>query len=265
MTPAVQDWNDPAAVAEWIAGLRRDNPRRQAQLERVVTLLGQVQARGLRLLDLGCGDGVVAEQVLIHLPGSTVVGLDQSPPMLAAAEARLAAYPGRARLVRRALDDPAPLEGEAPFDAAMAVQSVHHLDAAGKRALFAWVAAHLRPGGLFVLSDRVRLPSAALYPYHQALYSAQQAQSGEPLLPAGYGYGAHLHALALGGDRPDTVADQLTWLRAAGFGEADCFYREVERAIFGGLKQAAGPPDCPVPGDGSAALLDESQYVGRLL
>ena len=255
MTPQVQDWNDPAAVAEWIGTHTRVNPGRAGQLAMVLTLLGQVQPQGLRLLDLGCGDGVVSEMVLTQLPESVVVGVDLSDPMLAAAAVRLAPYAGRYTLLRRALTDPTPLADQPPFDAALGVQSIHHLDGPGKAALFRWVADHLRPGGLLLLSDRVRLPDAALFPYFRALYDVYQQELGAVPSPAGYGYAAHLQALALRADVPDTVEDQLAWMRAAGFGAVDCFYRHTERAIFGGLKQPATPADQPLPADRSATLI----------
>jgi tRNA (cmo5U34)-methyltransferase len=264
MAPTIQDWNDPATVASWIATRTESNPGRSAHLEMLITLLGQVQPAGLRVLDLGCGDGMVAEMVLTRLPGSYVAGVDLSPPMLEAAAARLAAYPGRYTLYRRSLQDSSLLGEEAPFDAAIGVQSVHHLDSAGKQALFAWVAGQVRPGGIFLLSDRIHLPSAALFPYYQALYAAQQARRGGPPLPAGFGYAAHLRALAQRADVPDTVEDQLTWLRAAGFGEVGCFYRYLERALFGGLKLPAQPADQPAADDASAAVMDEPNAADRV-
>src|SRR5690348_11132969 len=122
MKPIEDDWNDPAVVASWIAKRAVGNPGRQEQLAMLVTLLGQVQPASLRILDLGCGDGLVAELLLTSLPGSYVAGIDLSPPMLEAAEARLRAYPGRYALYRRSLTDLSPLAGEAaPFDAAIGV------------------------------------------------------------------------------------------------------------------------------------------------
>ena len=46
----------------------------------------------------------------------------------------------------------------------------------------------------------------------------------------------HLSGCAQRGDLPDSLADQLIWLMAAGFGEVDVFYRYVERVVFAGLK-----------------------------
>ncbi|MGI8588020.1 MAG: class I SAM-dependent methyltransferase [Chloroflexia bacterium] len=266
MKPAVQDWSDPAAVAEWLATSScGGNPNRRAQLDMLVALVAELQPKGTRILDLGCGDGMVSEMLLNRLPGSSVVGVDMSVPMLEAAEKRLRAYPGRYKLFRRSMADLSPLAGEATFDAAIGVQSIHHLDGIGKRALFGWVADQLRPGGLFLLSDRVRLPSAELFPYHLLLYNRQQAAAGGKELPADYGYAAHRRSLELRADLPDTVEDQLIWLREASFGEADCFYRYVERAIFGGLKLPPSKLDQPAPSDHSASLVNAENAVGSLL
>src|SRR5436190_1398 len=131
MRSPAENWHDPVLVETWLREHGKLNPGRARQLAMVLTLLEQHQPRGLRLLDLGCGDGVVSEMVLTRLPGSVVAGLDSSKPMLAAAEARLAAYPGRYRLYERAMDDTAPLPDQEPFDAAIGVQSIHHLTGDG--------------------------------------------------------------------------------------------------------------------------------------
>ena len=237
--PTAFDWKDPANVQRWITSHARGNPQRAEHLALVLELLATLQPDGHRVLDLGCGDGIVSAMLLERFPTAHVTGVDSSPPMLAAAAEQLAAYPGRwalrvgAMQKLGALDLPA--EG---FDAAIGVQSIHHLSGEEKQILFRTVAGLLRPGGLFVLADRIMLTSAGLFPYYRALQSRLQVQHGNPPIPAAYGYAEHLYAMHARGDRPDTVEDQVAWLRAAGFGAADCFYRYLERAVFGGLKGA---------------------------
>lgn len=237
--PPSFDWKDPANVQRWINSHARGNPQRAEHLALVLELLATLQMDGHRVLDLGCGDGIVAAMLLERFPTAHVTGVDSSPPMLDAAAARLAAYPGRWAVQPGALEALGALDLPAGgFDAAIGVQSIHHLSGDEKQALFRTVAGLLRPGGLFVLADRIMLTSAALFPYHRALQSWLQAQQGNPPIPAAYGYAEHLYALHARGDRPDTVEDQVTWLRAAGFGAAECFYRYLERAVFGGVKGA---------------------------
>ena len=233
------DWRDPAHAAAWLADRTSGNPQRAEQLEIVLTLLAALQPDGHRVLDLGCGDALPAALVLDRFPAAHVTGLDSSPPMLAAARARLAALPsaaGRWTLVAAAMQDlPALGLPAGGFDAAVAVQTVHHLTVAEKQTLFRAVAGLLRPGGLFVLSDRVSLTPAALFPYYRALWNRLPAPPDPVRHPPEADYPAHLARLAAGGDRPDPVEDQVAWLTAAGFAAAGCFYRYAERAVFGGV------------------------------
>jgi tRNA (cmo5U34)-methyltransferase len=250
------NWQNPADVQDWIEERTTRNPLRNEHLSLVLVLLAVLQPDGHRVLDLGCGDGLVATLVLDRFPAAHLTGVDGSPPMIARARDRLAPYPGRWTLhdsTMQALDtlDLPP----ASFDAAIGVQSIHHLSSAEKQVLFRTVAGLLRPGGLFLLSDRVRLASAGLFPYHLALWNRLQAQHGMPPAPPDYSYAAHLAAVAARADQPDPVEDQMEWLRAAGFGAVDCFYRYVQRAIFGGLNGPPPPPGPPVP-PGYLARLD---------
>jgi tRNA (cmo5U34)-methyltransferase len=140
--------------------------------------------RARAILELGIGTGETARRVLDRHPGAHLLGVDASEGMLAAAASAL---DGRAVTLRAGrLEDPLPA---GPFDLAVSALTVHHLDAAAKADLFGRVAAELRPGGRFVLADVV-VPD-------------DPADATTPLDPA---Y-----------DRPDTLADQLAWLVAAGF------------------------------------------------
>jgi SAM-dependent methyltransferase len=93
------------------------------------------------LLELGCGSG----QILAALPGvPSLIGVDRSPQMLALARRRVP----RARLLEAEIDG---FDLGERVDAAICVfDTLNHLaDLERWRALFARVAAHLRPGGLF--------------------------------------------------------------------------------------------------------------------
>lgn len=134
------------------------------------------------VLELGTGTGETAMRVLSRHPGARWTGIDASEAMLARALERL---PNAELRVSR-LEDPLPA---GRFDLVVSTLAVHHLDGAAKRDLFGRVAGVLRPGGRFVLGDVV-VPRA-----------------GET--------GAIEIDWVM--DLPDTVADQLAWLEAAGF------------------------------------------------
>lgn len=135
------------------------------------------------ILDLGTGTGVTARRVPDIHPHARLVGLDESPEMLAAA---WRALPAEADLRLARLEDPLP---PGPFDLVVSALAVHHLDGPGKADLFRRIAGVLKPGGRFVLGDVVT-----------------PDDPNDVVTPIDGVY-----------DQPSTVAEQLAWLQAAGF------------------------------------------------
>jgi SAM-dependent methyltransferase len=101
---------------------------------------------GDRLLDVGCGTGVLLEQVVERWPTVRAVGTDLSGEMLAVARGRLG---GRIPLVRA---DVSHLAFDThSFDVAVSSSSLHYWPVPG-RALVE-IARVLRPGGRLVITD----------------------------------------------------------------------------------------------------------------
>jgi tRNA (cmo5U34)-methyltransferase len=145
------------------------------------------------VLELGTGTGETALRVLAQHPNARWTGIDASEAMLARARERL---PGAdLRLAR--LEDPLP---SGPFDLVVSVLAVHHLAGDAKRALFTRIA---QVSDNFVLGDVV-VPE----------------NPNEARIEIDWEY-----------DLPSSVADQLDWLREAGF-DADAAYVRPDLAVF---------------------------------
>lgn len=115
---------------------------------------------GARLLDVGCGPGLVCEAFLEE--GASVVGVDLSAEMVRRARERNDRFGERAEFVQGSLYDD--ISG-APFDAVVSRYVLHHVEDA--RAFLARQVALLRPGGTLVLSDHVTDPDPARADWHR--------------------------------------------------------------------------------------------------
>jgi tRNA (cmo5U34)-methyltransferase len=149
-----------------------------------------------RILELGTGTGESALRVLARHPGATLIGIDASADMLAAAGTVL---PDADLRVAR-LQDPLPA---GPFDLVVSVLAVHHLDGPAKADLFRRVATVLDPGGRFVLADVV-VPD-------------DPADARTPLSPDF--------------DLPSRADEQLGWLREAGL-DASATWAEGDLTVL---------------------------------
>ena len=192
MMPAVGEW-------EWnpdtyLAEMADEIPGYEELQEAVVAATAGAQAT--RVLELGTGTCETALRVRAEHPGADWVGIDSSEAMLARARERL---PG-AHLRLQRLEDELP---SGPFDLVVSALAVHHLDGPGKQDLFSRVARVLQPDGLFVLGDVV-VPAAG--------------QEGPVYIDWVM-------------DLPDSVEDQLAWLRAAGF-EVEASSVRVDLTVF---------------------------------
>jgi trans-aconitate methyltransferase len=128
--PIGQTWNTEAYATNgrFVATLAAD----------VVALLAPQP--GENILDLGCGDGALTEQLATS--GAIVTGVDASPAMLTAA---------RARGLQVEQHDATALPYNQQFDAVFSNAALHWIPGlSGQQALLAGVHRALRPGGRFV-------------------------------------------------------------------------------------------------------------------
>lgn len=200
------EWGDPERVAEYLA---REIPHRDVAEEMLLEALPpQVE----RFVDLGTGDGRLLAAIRDRRPAAAAVGLDISEPMLARAAERFAADP---QVELRVHDLALPLTGLGPIDAAVSGLAIHHLEHDRKRALFAEAHALLTPGGVFANLDLVASASTRL---HERFRREIGRTEDDPT------------------DRLADLAEQMDWLREAGFAEVDCHFKWLELALVVAVK-----------------------------
>lgn len=183
-------WWDPDGPSRALHDL---NP---ARLEYV---RARTRLRGARVLDVGCGGGLLAEAMA--LAGAEVVGIDLSPAVLEVA--RLHALESGIAVDYREIAVEALADAEpASFDAVTCMEMLEHVP--DPAAVVAAAARLLKPGAPLFLSTLNRTPKA----FALAIVGAEYIAG---LLPRG----THRYASFI---RPSELA---AWIRAAGLELAD--------------------------------------------
>ena len=156
---------------------------------------------GCRVLDLGCGTGLELEAWLPGHPDARVTGIDLSPEMLAALGAK---FP-RCDLDLRCGSYLELALGEAEYDAAISVESLHHFPPETKLGLYRRLHAALKPGGYFLLTDYFAADSGEEAAFFRELAELRRREGLAP--------DALVHF-----DTPLTREHELALLGEAGFG-----------------------------------------------
>lgn len=193
----------------------------------------------IRLLDLGCGDGVLTEQLLKENNGISATLLDGGEAMIHKAEERLREYPNTT-FVRATFQEL--LGGKVSletYDSCVSSMAIHHLEMGEKASLFRLVESCLKPGGIFVNIDAVLAPSQGLEEWYFAIWKDWLTnmmdrynvtdEAPEDLIMR-YKDPSSMN-------KPDTLGDQLRALESAGFVDVDCYFKNGIFAVFGGRKR----------------------------
>jgi SAM-dependent methyltransferase len=131
--------------------------------DRFTALIDAVEAAAGRpdplVLDLGCGPGSLAVRLLARLPRATVIAMDADPVTLSLGRAAYGGLPGLrfADVDLRAPGWAGRLGLERQPDAAVSTTALHWLSEPALHALYAELAGTLRPGGIFLDGDHLRL------------------------------------------------------------------------------------------------------------
>ncbi|HAK89989.1 MAG TPA: class I SAM-dependent methyltransferase [Nitrospiraceae bacterium] len=189
------------------------------------------------ILDLGCGDGILAHELLKVDDAISATLVDGSADMLRKARERLKDFKN-ARFINASFQEIIKKDILQPdFDFIVSSLAVHHLDMAGKISLFKSLYAHLRPGGFFLNVDVILAPAGSLEQWYLKLWQEWMDDR-----KAEFGISDSISDDIIRrykdneDNKPDTLDDQLNALKNMGFHEVDCFYKYGIFSIYGGRK-----------------------------
>jgi tRNA (cmo5U34)-methyltransferase len=196
---------------------------------------------GIRLLDLGCGDGALTERLLRTDNSIAATVLDGGEGMLVKAKERLKGYFNTIFIQATFQDLIGGKIKLETYDLCISSMAIHHLDMDEKVSLFRLINSWLKPGGRFVDVDVVRPPSEEIERWYFAIWRDWLArmmdrhnirdEKPEDLI--------RRYKDPSSMNRPDTLEDQLKAMEEAGFDDVDCYFKNGIFAVFGGRRKSA--------------------------
>ncbi len=208
----------------------------------LVALIPAQQDEAFTAVEIGTGAGWLSEAILRAYPNASVIGFDGSPRMRQETAARLAPYGERAEVRPFRLEDDAWLADLRDIRAFVSCLVIHHLDGAGKRALFAALHARLAPGGALLVADLVAPTSEPARRYAARSWDADVRRQSLELTGSSAAYEEFIATQWNLFDHPDPVdmpsplADQLRWLADIGYVGVDAFWVRSGHAVYGGYR-----------------------------
>ena len=176
------------------------------------------------VLDLGAGTGLFSKHVLDKYPKANFVLYDLADKMMEIARERFFKQHLQFKYI---IGDYRALQVTQEFDLAISSLSIHHLKDNEKSLLFRSVYKVLRKGGVFINIDQVRGETAYLRDLYRDHWLAQVKRLGAS--------DEHIRESI---DRRKTydqdalLADQIQWLKEAGFVNVDCVYKNYFMGVF---------------------------------
>jgi tRNA (cmo5U34)-methyltransferase len=218
-------------------------PRRTEMLGAIVGAVPFARDQAFKVVDLGSGDGTLADAILATFPAAALVGLDGSASMRAEFTARTSRHESRATVRAFSLES---LDWwDVMFGADLIVSSLclHHLNDAKKQYLYKAAADRLSERGLFLVADLVEpaddtLRRVAADTWDRSAKEQADAINRPELFERFTSEHWNHFRFPDASDRPSALFHQLVWLKHAGFAAVDCFWLFAGHAVFGGFKRA---------------------------
>ena len=216
-------------------------PDREFQIQTICDLIPPVAHTG-NILEICCGEGLLAEALLKKHPHATVYGYDGSQEMRQTAQNKLHAYGSRFQTKAFDLFDTAWRKTSFPVHAIVSSLTIHHLDAQQKQALYQDLYHLLEPQGVLLIADLIQPthPLGITYAgnaWDQAVQERAQKIDGSPKAFEQFqNLEWNYYHTPDPVDKPSPLFDQLQWLQSAGFKNVDVYWMRAGHAIFGGHK-----------------------------
>jgi tRNA (cmo5U34)-methyltransferase len=236
-------WQTTELAKTFLEGVRGAIPGANFQLEVLNKIISVWCPQPSKILDLGCGDGVIGRMLLDVHPTAHMVFADFSKPMLEALQRQIGTDQ-QATVIKTDFATPAwvrNLEAEKPFDVIVSGFAIHHQPDDRKKELYAVIYGLLNKGGVFLNLQHVSSATLSVSELFDSFFVDHLLCFHRDTVPNK----TRQEIEETYYQRPDKeenilapVETQCQWLRNIGFQDVDCFFKVFELALFGGRKSS---------------------------
>ncbi|MGE8081475.1 class I SAM-dependent methyltransferase [Peribacillus loiseleuriae] len=228
-------WQRQDVTQHYLEQVRGGIPFGAEQAKIMLQVVNHFTRKPKRIMDLGCGNGFLAEILLKSYPEASAVLLDHSEPMIENARVHMKDYMNRCEII---LDDFSHSIGQyaeaGTVDCIVSGYAIHHLPHTKKKELYQEIYKVLAPGGIFINIEHTASATPEIEKLHDELFidhlSIHNKRDRQEIAKEYYNRP----------DKEDNILErvdiQVNWLREIGFKHSDCYFKWMELAVFGGVK-----------------------------
>lgn len=232
-------WKNPSIVNNFLTNTRKSMPLGREQFDILLRLISKSQIDVNNFIDLGCGDGILANTILTQYPDANGLLLDYSSSMIDAAKDWMSGFQNQ-RIIQSDLSKSDWLDNIiSEPEVVVSGYAIHHLKNARKYELFEEIFEILKPGGIFINMDHV----ASTTSFGNSLFNELMVDALYIKLKDEGKEKSKMDLLREYVNRPDQydnillpVTMQCDWLREIGYSDVDCYFKCFELAIYAGIK-----------------------------
>ncbi|MHA1784446.1 MAG: class I SAM-dependent methyltransferase [Candidatus Helarchaeota archaeon] len=197
-------------------------------LETLVSILPFPVKKKIKIIDLGCGTGTLAQKLKQKYPNAVIICLDVAEGMINLAKQKLEQYSD----IKFQVKDLHNHEFKEKYDLIISSLALHHLlGDENKKKFFEKIIQHLSPGGYFYNVDVVlganefleKLYLSKWINFMKKSFSLEEINNN--LIPKYY------HK-----EIPTQLMKQLNWLTDLGLQDVDIIWKYYHFVIYGGFK-----------------------------
>ena len=201
----------------------------------------------LHVMDVGAGSGTLVRRILETFPNSSAVYVDKlAYPELKkeVVEQMLGAVADKVSFYWNDFaEEDWDKELKEPFDVVVSNRAIHHLDHDGKKRIYRQIIGHLKPGGIFLLGEEIKVRSerwVGAFQNHRIQSARRAHRREEEFAKEAAVIRGLYHRVYRDPEKASNkwayIGDELQWLADAGFEEVQTLWQYYDNVVFGAYK-----------------------------